>query len=282
MTIDETARTRVIVVGNEKGGSGKSTVAMNIAVALLKQGQRVGTIDLDPRQRTFTTYIENRRAWGGKLGRNFEIPDHICVEKPTEDRPSRPEALSDAVGALFERNEFIVIDSAGHDSDQMRLALAMADILVTPLNDSFVDFDLLGRVDPASFAVTGSGPYADLVGEARGQRRLLGQAETDWIVLRNRLTAIRSRNKRLMGEGLEELSRRLNFRCVDGLAERVIFREFYPRGLTAVDDLDKAMLGTRPTMSHLTARIEVENLLNAMDLAAPAADETVMPDRDAA
>lgn len=286
MTIDPVVRARVVVVGNEKGGSGKSTVAMNIAVALLKQGRRVGTIDLDARQRTFTTYIENRCAWAGQLGRDFEIPDHICIQEPTEGRPFAPEALSDAVGVLSERNDFIVIDTAGHDSDQMRRAHATADILVTPLNDSFVDLDVLASVDPASFGITGNGPYADLVEEGRGHRRLLGQAETDWIVLRNRLTAIRSRNKHLMGEGLQELSRRLNFRCVDGLAERVIFREFFPRGLTAIDDLDKATLGTRPTMSHFTARLEVENLLNAMGLAAPPAadeaDETIVQDRDAA
>ena len=208
MAFEQSGRARVIVVGNEKGGSGKSTVAMNIAVALLRQGRRVGTIDLDARQRTFTTYIENRRAWASQAGRAFDIPDHICVEEPAEDRPSGPEALSDAVETLAARNDFIVVDTAGHDSDLLRLAHAMADVLVTPLNDSFVDFDLLASVDPTNFDITGSGPYAEMVAEARRQRRVLGQTATDWVVLRNRLTAIRSRNKQLMGDGLEALSRR--------------------------------------------------------------------------
>jgi chromosome partitioning protein len=147
----------------------------------------------------------------------------------------------------------------------------MADTLVTPLNDSFVDFDVLGSVDPTSFAVTGSSHYARLVSEARTQRQLIDHATTDWIVLRNRLSTFgSSRNKRLVGEGLQELSRRLNFRYVDGLAERVIFREFYPRGLTAVDDLDEITLGTRPTMSHATARLEMENLLRAILMGARA------------
>ena len=158
----------------------------------------------------------------------------------------------------------------------------MADTLVTPLNDSYVDFDVLGTVDPAIFSVIGTGHYAQVVDEARRQRQLHDNVAIDWIVLRNRLSTFgSSRNKRLIDEGLQELSRTLNFRYIDGLAERVIFREFYPRGLTAVDDLDEITIGTRPTMSHLTARLEVENLLNAMKLGDPAANSE-MADRNAA
>jgi chromosome partitioning protein len=89
---------------------------------------------------------------------------------------------------------------------------------------------------------------------------------TDWIVVRNRLTMLGSRNKRLVGEGLNELARRLGFRFVDGFAERVVYREFFPRGLTALDSLDEATLGTRPSMSHVTAQQEVEALLAALKL----------------
>ena len=60
----------VIVLGNEKGGSGKSTTALHIAVALLKAGQRVATIDLDSRQQSFTRYIANRQAWARRTGRS--------------------------------------------------------------------------------------------------------------------------------------------------------------------------------------------------------------------
>src|SRR6266403_228177 len=98
----------------------------------------------------------------------------------------------------------------------------------------------------------------------RRARRHLDQASTDWIVLRNRLSTISSRNKRLIGGGLQQLSRWLDFRCIEGLAERVIFRELYPRGLTAVDDVDEVTLGVRPTMSHVTARLEMQNLLGAI------------------
>jgi chromosome partitioning protein len=280
--------TRVIVVGNEKGGSGKSTVAMHIAIALLKAGQRVATVDLDSRQKSFTNYIENRRAWAEHSATELEIPEHLCfgdmVNFPsTEERAAGSKALKDAIEGLAETNDVIVIDTPGHDSYLTRLAHTMADTVVTPLNDSFVDFDVLATVDPATLGISGTGHYAQMVEEARSQHQLLEQAAVDWIVLRNRLTAVRSRNKRLVGEGLQELSQKLDFRCVDGLAERVIFREFYPRGLTALDDLKEKTLGTRPTLSHASARLEIENLLGAMGLG-EVAEAGTMPDenRDAA
>jgi len=291
MTYDQSSiarPARVIVVGNEKGGSGKSTVAMHIAVALMKSGQRVATIDLDSRQKSFTSYVENRRAWAQHIARDLEMPGHICPnegnEPPTaEYEATASKAFSDAVDALRQNYDFIVIDTPGHNSYLMRRAHFLADTLITPLNDSFVDFDVLGAVDPATFAVTGTSHYARMVDDVRRQRQLADHVTADWIVLRNRLSTLGSRNKRLVGEGLEELSRRLNFRCIDGLAERVIFREFYPRGLTALDDLDEATLGTRPTMSHVTARLEIANLVNTLRLGvAMQSDELISPERDAA
>ena len=287
MSIDRTRPAQVIVVGNEKGGSGKSTIAMHIATALLKSGRRIATIDIDARQKTFTSYIQNRQAWASLIGRNLEIPDHFCVDETvnfpsTEDRAAGSKAFTETVEELAQTHDFIVIDTAGHDSYLARLAHSMADILITPLNDSFVDFDVLGTVDPQTFGVTGIGHYAQMVEDARSQRQLLNNKTIDWIVLRNRLSTLGSRNKRLVGEGLQELARRLNFRCVEGLAERVIFREFYPRGLTTLDDLDAGTLGTRPTMSHMTARMEVENLLAAMGLGESSDAETTDQARDAA
>ena len=160
----------------------------------------------------------------------------------------------------------VVIDTPGNDTYLMRLAHSMADTLVTPLNDSFLDFDVLATLDPTNFAVTGESHYAEMVREARRQRRLVDGQLTDWIVVRNRLSALGSRNKRLVGEGLTELSKRMGFRSVEGFAERVVYREFFPRGLTALDDLDEATLGTRPNMSHVTAREEVIALLNTLHL----------------
>jgi chromosome partitioning protein len=251
-------------VANEKGGSGKSTVAMHVAVALLKRGQRVATIDLDSRQKTLTHYVENRRTGAERSARNIENSEHVCLG--TQDEVTSAEVLSNALDMLGQSHDFVVIDTPGYDSPMMRLAHSMADILVTPLNDSFVDLDVLGSLDPDTMAVNAISHYAETVEQAQRQRRSSGLEAADWIVLRNRLSMTPTRNKRLVGAGLDELSRRLGFRCVEGLAERVVFREFFLRGLTAFDDLDEATLGKRPTMSHMTARLEVEVLLDAMNL----------------
>lgn len=271
---DEEARAssaRVLVVGNEKGGSGKSTVAMHLAIGLMKQGERVGTIDLNSRQRTFTHYIENRHDWAQQIGQNLEIPNHLYfvenANNPTvDDEIADGEALTEQLAKLANNNSFVVIDTPGRNSYLGRLAHAMADILITPLNDSFVDLDVLGTVGRTNLTVTGPSHYAEMVVEALRQREARGQSTTDWIVLRNRLSMLGSRNTRLIGKGLDELSRMLHFRLVEGLAERVIFREFYPRGLTALDTLNEVTLGTRSTPSHVAARLEIETLLDAVDL----------------
>ncbi len=261
----------VVVLGNEKGGSGKSTTALHIAVALLKAGQRVATIDLDSRQQSFTHYIENRRAWAERARIKLELPTHYCIERAYGPSVEANEArefanFSKAIGAIEHDHDVVVIDTPGSDSYLMRLAHSMADTLVTPLNDSFVDFDVLATLDQTNFAVTGESHYAQMGREARRQRRLVDGKLTDWIVVRNRLSTLGSRNKKLVGEGINELSKRMGFRCVDGFAERVVYREFFPRGLTAFDDLNEATLGTRPNMSHLTAREEVIALLNTLHL----------------
>jgi chromosome partitioning protein len=261
----------VIVLGNEKGGSGKSTTCMHIVVGLLKAGQRVATIDLDSRQKSFTHYVENRRAWAERAGVPLEIPTHYHVARGETARVEDNEAaeftkFAEAVTAVEHSHDFVVIDTPATDSYLMRLAHSMADTLVTPLNDSFVDFDVLGTVDPTTFAVTGVSHYAEMVRQARRQRRIVDGGATDWIVVRNRLALINSRNKTVMADSLNELGLRMGFRQVDGFAERVVYREFFPRGLTALDQLDEATLGTRPSLSHVTARQEVRVLLEALKL----------------
>jgi len=261
----------VIVLGNEKGGSGKSTTAMHIAVALLQAGQRVATIDLDSRQKSFTHYIDNRRDWAARTGLRLGVPVHFCVERGNSLRVDEIEAqefaaFAQAVSAVERSHDFVVIDTPGTDSYIMRLAHSMADTLITPLNDSFVDFDVLGTIDPISFEVAGVSHYAEMVREARRQRRLADGGLTDWIVVRNRLSTLGSRNRRLVGEGVEALARQLGFRAVDGFAERVVYREFFPRGLTALDDLNEDTLGLRPNISQVTARDEVKAIIDALRL----------------
>jgi chromosome partitioning protein len=261
----------VIVFGNEKGGSGKSTTCMHVAVGLLKAGQRVATIDLDCRQKTFTHYVESRRAWAERAGLALEIPTHFHVARAEGSRLEDNEAFefagfAQAVTAVEHSHDFVLIDTPASDSYLMRLAHSMADTLVTPLNDSFVDFDVLGTVDPTNYAVTGVSHYAEMVRQARRQRRIVDGGATDWIVVRNRLSVINSRNKRVVGESLNELALRMGFRLVDGFAERVVYRELFPRGLTALDAMDEATLGGRPNLSHVAARQEVRKVLEALKL----------------
>ena len=185
-----------------------------------------------------------------------------------DNESSEFEQFMTAVSAVERTFDFIVIDTPGSDSYLMRLAHSMADTLVTPINDSFLDFDVLGTVDAANYSVTGESHYAEMVRDARRKRRQLDGASTDWIVVRNRLSMLGSRNKQLVANGLKELSLRLGFRAIDGFAERVVYREFFPRGLTALDDLNEATLGTRPSMGHVTAREEVMGLLRQLETAA--------------
>jgi chromosome partitioning protein len=258
-------------LGNEKGGSGKSTIALHIVVALLKAGQRVATIDLDCRQQSFTHYIENRRAWGERTGRALELPHHCRINlgdsmQIADNESAEFAQFSTAVSRVERCYDFIVIDTPGTDSYLMRLAHSMADTLVTPVNDSFMDFDVLGTIDPETYVVTGASHYGQMVQDARRKRRQLDGCSTDWIVVRNRLSMHESRNKRRVADVLDGLSFRLGCRSIDGLVERAVYREFFPRGLTALDDLDQANLGTRPNAGHIAARKEVTDLLNQLKL----------------
>jgi chromosome partitioning protein len=258
-TQGQSGSAHVVVLGNEKGGSGKSTAALHIAVALMKAGQRVATIDLDCRQQSFTHYINNRCAWARRTGLDLQVPVHRCISlgetmQIADNESSELQQFTEAVSAVERTFDFLVIDTPGSDSYLMRLAHSMADTLVTPINDSFLDFDVLGTVDPTTYSVTGESHYAEMVRDTRRTRRQLDGVSCDWIVVRNRLSMLGSRNKQFVADSLKDLSFRLGFRAIDGFAERVVYREFFPRGLTALDDLDEATLGTHPSMGHVTAR----------------------------
>ena len=261
----------VIVLGNEKGGSGKSTLAMHIVIALLKAGCRVASIDTDSRQLTLTRYLENRDRWARKSGLALELPSHFSVKLGEGDNLRDVEArefadFTEIVERLGETVDFVVIDTPANDSYRMRLSHALADTLVTPVNDSFVDLDVLGRIEGHPFAVTGISQYAALVDEVRRRRAESVPQGTDWIVVRNRLSPLASRNQRAVVEGLDLLAGHLGFRVAHGISERVIFREFFPMGLTAFDPFERAVLGRRPTMSHVAARSEIRELIEWLRL----------------
>ncbi|MCX7355724.1 MAG: AAA family ATPase [Alphaproteobacteria bacterium] len=263
---------RVVVVGNEKGGSGKSTVAMHLAVALLGDGFRVGTIDLDARQGTLTRFVDNRKAHGGR-GVTLSVPQHTAVHRSKADdlRAAEAEdraAFEAALASLQEHCDFVVIDTPGSDSYLSRLGHSHADVIVTPLNDSFIDLDILARVNGESMEIERPSHYSELLWEQKKQRALRDRRSIDWIVLRNRLSHLDARNKRQMGRILEKLSQRLGFRMAAGFSERVVFRELFLKGLTLLDVKDA---GVEMTMSHVAARAELRTLLDALGLSRPEA-----------
>ena len=262
----------VVVVGNEKGGSGKTTIAMHVAVALLKAGQRVATIDLDGRQRTLTHYIESRRSWARRSQVDLELPTHFCIARVEGPMVEENEAaeFSDfqrAVAAAQDRHDFVVIDTPPHDSYLMRLAHSIADTLVTPLNDSFLDLDVLATLDPVTLTVTGVSHYGELVRETRRHRRPVDGALIDWVVVRNRISPQRSSTARVLCGCLQELALNAGFRAATGFNERPIYRDLFPRGLTALDELCETMSDIDgEEASRLPARDEVQGLLEALKL----------------
>jgi chromosome partitioning protein len=259
-------RPQVVVLGNEKGGSGKSTTAMHLIVALLREGYKVGSIDLDARQGSLSRFIANRAENGLAL----PISHHLRLEQSALDSVSASRADEkqrlDAALAQMADCDFVVIDTPGSDSNLSRLGHARADTLVTPLNDSFLDLDLLARVDGQGQKIRGPSTYAEMVWDQKKQRALADGGSIDWIVMRNRLASLDARNKRRIGKLVDELARRIGFRLAPGFSERVVFRELFPRGLTL---LDLAEAGTALTLSHVAARQELRGLLDVIGLPKP-------------
>ena len=251
----------IIVVGNEKGGSGKSTTSMHVATALSRMGHRVGALDLDVRQRSFGRYLENRAAFAAREGLNLPTP--LLAELSRDGNDGGDDPLSAVVGALDESCDFILIDCPGSHTKLAQMAHALADTLITPMNDSFIDFDLLARMSPDG-KVLGPSIYAEMVWNARQLRGQAGAGPIDWIVLRNRLGTQEMHNKRKVGTALASLSKRIGFRVAAGFAERVIFRELFPRGLTLLDlrDIGTAQL----SMSNIAARQELRDLVTELRL----------------
>lgn len=254
-------RIRIIVFGNEKGGTGKSTTAMHIVALLMEKSFRVSVLDLDRRQKTLSRYIENRAAFSKRHGLDLNVPS-LGADWPV---PGTVGELVDAVARLSEHSDYLVIDCPGHDTEVARAAHAYADTLVTPLNDSFVDVDLLGHVDPDTFEVKKLSVYSEAVWECRKQRALSGKRGLDWAVVRNRATSVRSHNKRRVDRALRQLQSKIAFRYLEGLSERTIYRELFPRGLTLLDR--NTGPGRRSiTMSHVAARHELRNLFERLHL----------------
>lgn len=260
----------IIVVGNEKGGAGKSTVAMHLSVALMRMGKKVGLLDLDVRQRSFSRYLENRIRWNETTGASLPVPQTVRIDASQArdlDAAEAEEAerFDESLKRLSQTCDFIIVDSPGGDTFLSRKAHSSADTLVTPLNDSFIDFDLLGDVDPQTLEVVRPSFYAELVWDCRKRKAQNSRRPIDWIVMRNRMSPLDARNKQRVGEALDNLAKRIGFRIAPGLSERVIYRELFPMGLTLLD-LTDAGSNVAFTMSHVAARQELRDLLIVLKL----------------
>ena len=248
-----------ITFANEKGGTGKSTTAVHTAVALAAQGRSVAALDLDSRQRTLGRYLDNRLATVRRLGLELPMPAHATFD------PAKDEDFETALARVAEGADFVIIDTPGRDDPYARQAIVRADTLVTPINDSFVDLDLIGEVDAETYRVRRPSFYAELVWNSRTQRAKTHGTSVDWVVLRNRMQHIEARNMRRVGEAMNELSRRVGFRIIPGLGERVIYRELFPKGLTLLDLQAMGEVG----LAHIAARQELREMIAGLALPEP-------------
>jgi chromosome partitioning protein len=248
--------THVIVFANEKGGTGKSTTAVHVAIALAVRGARVACLDLDHRQRTMGRYLDNRAETVRRNGSDLVIPRHRTAHEDFEE----------AFAEMTEGSDFLVIDTPGRDDPYARSAAVRADTLVTPMNDSFVDFDLIGQVHPETFKVTRPSFYSELIWDARKARAKADGSTIDWVVLRNRLQHIEARNMRRVSDALDQLAKRVGFRIIPGLGERVIYRELFPSGLTMLDSKEFGGMA----LGHVAARQELREMMAGLALPEPA------------
>jgi chromosome partitioning protein len=283
----------VVVIGNQKGGSGKSTFAMHIIVALLKAGKRVASFDLDLNQQTLTRYLANRRDWDRDHERKLELPDYYPVKERDaygtarnlkqfiaqfkKDARAHKEDFIDSstlshsadlrqfISQLREigradKHDFIVIDTPSGVQHLSLIAHGMADTLITPINDSFFDLDVLVAMERSDSEPQLSA-YANMVWRALEARRRVSGRATDWIIVRNRLESGDSSNHRQVARVLEVVQRTLGFRIARGLLERPAYREFFAAGLTVFDLAEKLESSAESDKTNLLARLEIENLI---------------------
>ncbi|MDA1090607.1 MAG: AAA family ATPase [Proteobacteria bacterium] len=261
----------IIVVGNEKGGSGKSTTAMHVIVGLLQSGYSVASVDVDYRQGTLSRYLANRRAFIKAAGSDVKMPAaySITPSEGAKDGFGDGEAEAAQLTLLMEggliNHDVVVVDTPGSAGLLSSLAHSYADTLITPINDSFVDLDVLAHVDGVRMAVMAPSHYAEMVWKQKQARAERDGGSIDWLVMRNRLSSLDAHNKRKMDDILRDLSARVGLRVVPGFGERVIFRELFLAGLTIMD-LKNAVGPQALGPSHLAARQEVADLIGAIRL----------------
>lgn len=267
MGLNRKDKAHIIVFGNEKGGSGKSTSAMHTAIALLREGYRVATIDLDARQGTLTRYMRNRFETVSRTHMELPAPAHMAIERSEAQtvggmQEEERAFVQMALAELSPTYDFVVMDTPGTDSYLSRLAHSYADTLVTPMNDSFIDLDLLAHIDQDGDKLVQPSVYTQMVWEQQKAKIERDGHMFDWVVIRNRLSHLNANNKQRIGLLLEKIGMLYGFRVAPGFGERVIFRELFLKGMTLLDlqEDEKNAL----TLSQISARQEVRGLISTL------------------
>lgn len=260
---------RIFVIGNEKGGAGKTTCSMHLIIGLLDKGYKIASIDTDSRQHSLTTYINNRKSYNKKNPEHkVDMPLHFHLKEVINDSvPKREEQERVQFEQVFNmaknHADFIVIDTPGSYTNLSRIAHSYADTVVTPINDSFIDLDVMAKIDSDTLETSTPSIYSQMLWEQKMERASRDKGAIDWFVIRNRLNSLDAQNKRNVGEALEKLSKRISFKVAPGFSERVIFRELFPHGLTLLD-LKKANFTKSFSMSHVAARQELRTFLESL------------------
>ena len=257
----------IIVVGNEKGGSGKTTTAMHLIVALLNAGLSVASIDVDSRQASLTRFFANRRAFARKQDAELPFSEHITIGADVQGQALAVEEakrdFDEHHAAFVAAFDFVVIDTPGSDSVLSRYAHSHADTLITPFNDSFVDLDMLATIEADTLRILHPSRYAEMVWEQKKERARRDGGSIDWVIMRNRLSSLDSHNKQAMAQAVSVLAQRIGFRIAPGFTERVIFRELFLKGLTLLD-LREPGSDMKLNISHVAGRQEVRGLIDAL------------------
>jgi chromosome partitioning protein len=219
----------VITFANEKGGVGKSTLAFHCAVTLAHRGMKVLVVDCDRRQQSLHRFLDARDGTARALKIALPRPSHVVLDKQSGA------LLAQEIERLGRGCDVVLIDLAGQDSPTARRAIALADTVVTPVNCSPTDLDALGRVNPVTRRFQQAGPFAEIVAALRSERMARGQPGFDWVVAKNRVRHCERRLLAAVDANLATISRHLGFRTIEGLTERVAYRELLAFGLTQFD-----------------------------------------------
>ena len=261
----------IFVIGNEKGGAGKTTCSMHLIASLLYEGFRVSAIDADCRQHSLTRYLENRAEYNLKNPSHLvKMPKYFLLQESLEDstterEESNKQNFESILSQALHETDIVVIDTPGSHTYLSSLAHSYADTVITPMNDSFLDLDVMVKINPENFEIIQPSIYSQMVWEQKMQRASRDRKSINWIVMRNRLSNLDAQNKRNVASALEKLAKRISFKQAPGFSERVIFRELFLFGLTLLD-LGVANYGKGMNLSHVAARQELREFLKTLNL----------------